>query len=250
MKNIISGKSKKQSKAPVIVAVVLCAISMFSIAMIYRNSLKKQHETKALIESKDEEDAEESKEEENELNLFLENSEEINLYETESVGLVDGSRKIMNNDNNVNIVVNDAQIANYFSENNILTWPVRGEIIMEYSMDSPIYFNTLQQYGYSDGIIIQAERGMPVYSSADGTVKSVDYTDEHGWTVSVDLGNGYLATYGQLADIQVSEGDNIVTGAMIAEVAVPTKFYSLEGDNVYFSLQKDNGYLDPLEYLE
>ena len=250
MSRMISGKKKKINKMPVIVAVVLCAVSMFSIAMVYKNAVKKQQDTKELLET---ENTELTDLEEENRDLVSENSDNGKVkiqLETEAVGVVDGSRKenVQNNDVNTSDVL--AEQVNYFSENNILTWPVQGEIIMEYSMESPVYFNTLNQYSYLNGVIIQAERGMPVYASADGTVKSVDYTDEFGWTVTVDMGNGYLATYGQLADIKVSEGDNIITGAVIAEVAVPSKFYSLEGDNVYFSLKNGEEYIDPLEYLE
>lgn len=255
MKNYKAKNRKKNAqKASVIVAVVLCAVSMVSIAMIYRSAVKKQQNVKSLIETEDagESDLAELEEEDN---IDLQFTEGVDAriteeeLEVEEAGVVDATRR---DEMAEEVYIEEAvpEVANHFTEQSNLTWPVQGEVLMEYSMESPVYFKTLEQYGYSQGLVIQAERGQPVYASADGTVKSVSYTDEYGWTVTVDLGDGYEATYGQLADITVSEGDNIVTGAVIAEVAVPSKFYSLEGDNLYFSLKQNENTVDPLDYLE
>ncbi len=53
------------------------------------------------------------------------------------------------------------------------------------------------------------------------------------------MGNGYELTYGQLENITVSEGSFVHVGDGIGTVAAPTKYYSLEGTNVYFKLTKD-----------
>ena len=39
------------------------------------------------------------------------------------------------------------------------------------------------------------------------------------------------------------------TGAVIGHVAEPTKYYSVEGSNVYFKLIKDGEAVNPLDYL-
>lgn len=255
MKNYKAANRRKSSqKASVIVAVMLCAVSMLGIAMVYKNAVKKQQNVKSLIETEDgsEAQAEDSDDETHthvSLNAATEEEKELDEADIKEAGVVDSSRKDLNEEvyvENIDLTYTE----NHFNADSYLTWPVQGEVLMEYSMDSPTYFKTLEQYGYSTGMLIQAERGTPVYASADGVVKSVSYTDEYGWTLTMDLGDGYEATYGQLADIRVSEGDAIVTGSLIAEVAVPSKFYSLEGDNLYFSMRQDEDYVDPLDYLE
>ena len=65
----------------------------------------------------------------------------------------------------------------------------------------------------------------------------------------MDLGNGYQLTYGQLKDIQVSEGAYVETGDVIGNVAAPTKYYSVEGSNVYFMLTKDGTPVNPMGKL-
>lgn len=255
MKNLKSRKRNNNAqKVSLLMAVVLCVVSMFGIAMLYRNAVKKQQNVKSLIETEDageseladteeESDAVYSAKEENETGM-----EEI--PEVEEAGVVDATRR----EEPVNeVYVENIEVAagaNHFNADSNLTWPVQGEVLMEYSMESPVYFKTLEQFGYSTGMVIQAERGQDVYASADGTVTAVEYTDEYGWTVTVDLGDGYEAVYGQLEEIAVSEGDSIVTGAVIAEVAKPSRNYTVEGDNLYFSLEQNDSTVDPLDYLE
>ena len=52
-----------------------------------------------------------------------------------------------------------------------------------------------------------------------------------------------------LQEVTVEEGDYVETGAVIGHVAEPTKYYSVEGSNVYFKLTKDGEAVNPLDYL-
>ena len=65
----------------------------------------------------------------------------------------------------------------------------------------------------------------------------------------MELGGGYEVTYGQLTGILVSEGSYVAAGDVIAQVAAPTKYYSLEGTNVYFALTKDGEPVNPMSKL-
>lgn len=126
-----------------------------------------------------------------------------------------------------------------FSEDKGLTRPVSGEILLPYSMEGSIYFATLDQYKYNPATIFAAEEGAEVVACAEGRVTSVFETAELGKGVTVELGNGYVATYGQLAEIQVEENAVIKAGAKLGQVAAPSRYYSLEGTNLYFKLEKD-----------
>ena len=66
----------------------------------------------------------------------------------------------------------------------------------------------------------------------------------------MDIGSGYQVVYGQLTNIQVKEGDLVEKGAYLADVAAPTKYYSVEGCNVYFALSKDGTPMDPMGKLK
>lgn len=96
-----------------------------------------------------------------------------------------------------------------FSEETLMEWPIHGNILVDYSMDSTVYFPTLDQYRLSPAIAVQADEGAPVMSAVNGTVYSVEETAKTGTTVTMELGNGYQAVYGQLKDLNVSEGDTV-----------------------------------------
>lgn len=136
-----------------------------------------------------------------------------------------------------------------FSEDTLMEWPVNGQILVDYSMDQSVYFPTLDQYRLSPAIAVQAVEGAPVMSAVDGTVYSIENTAQTGTTVTLELGNGYQAVYGQLTDLDVAEGDAVKKGAIIGYVASPTKYYSAEGSNLYFAMKKNGEPIDPITYL-
>lgn len=137
-----------------------------------------------------------------------------------------------------------------FNEEDGLVWPIVGDVLINYSMDKTIYFPTLEQYKYNPAIVISATQGENIAAAADGRVTSVGYDPVIGNTVVMDLGNGYELTYGQLDNIIVSEGSYVSVGDNIGTVASPTKYYSLEGTNVYFMLTKDDQPVNPMSKLQ
>ena len=136
-----------------------------------------------------------------------------------------------------------------FSEDTLMEWPVNGNILQDYSMDQTVYFSTLDQYKLSPAIAVGAVEGAPVVAPVNGTVYSVEQGIQTGTTVTMELGNGYQAIYGQLADLTVAEGDTVKKGTTIGYIAQPTKYYSTEGTNLYFEMKKDGEPIDPIAYL-
>lgn len=136
-----------------------------------------------------------------------------------------------------------------FSEDTLMEWPVNGNILLDYSMDQTTYFPTLDQYKLSPAIAVGAVEGAPVVAAVNGTVYSVEQDAQTGTTLTMELGNGYQAIYGQLTDLTVSEGDTVKKGTTIGYIAQPTKYYSTEGTNLYFEMKKDGEPIDPIAYL-
>ncbi len=130
-----------------------------------------------------------------------------------------------------------------------LQWPVEGSVLMNYSMDQSIYFATLDQYKYNPAMIIDAQSGDAVTAAAAGTITQIKEDAQTGLTVSMDIGDGYELSYGQLQDLNFKEGAHLDAGDVIGTVAPATKYYSLEGDNLYFALTKDGTPTDPTEFL-
>lgn len=129
-------------------------------------------------------------------------------------------------------------------------WPLQGNVIMNYSMDQTVYFATLDQYKYNPALIIQGNVNDKVTAVADGKISNIETNEVTGCTVTVDLGDGYSAVYGQLKEVPLSAGDYMQAGDTVGYVNVPTKYYSVEGPNLYFQMIKDNTSVDPMEFLQ
>lgn len=136
-----------------------------------------------------------------------------------------------------------------FSEDTLMEWPVHGNILVDYSMDQTTYFPTLDQYRLSPAVSVQAVEGAPVTAAVNGTVYAIEETAQTGTTLTMELGNGYQAIYGQLTDLTVQEGDVVEKGTIIGYINAPTKYYSKEGSNLYFAMKKDGEPIDPIVYL-
>ena len=136
-----------------------------------------------------------------------------------------------------------------FTENDKLAWPVSGNVILDYSMDQTIYFPTLEQFKCNPGVVIQSDVSEPVAAPANARVTAIGMDEEIGNYVSLDLGNGYSAICGQLKEITAVEGEYLSAGQVLGYVSEPTKYYSVEGVNVFFELMHDGESIDPLDYM-
>ena len=137
-----------------------------------------------------------------------------------------------------------------FTDTDKLSWPVTGNIVLGYSMDTTTYFPTLDQYKVNPANVIQSEVSTPVSAPADARVVSVGTNEEIGNYVDLDLGNGYTAVCGQLKEIPVVENEYVRQGDLLGYVAEPTKYYAVEGTNVFFEFLKDGVPVDALDFLE
>lgn len=128
--------------------------------------------------------------------------------------------------------------------------PVDGEPLIEYSMDHSVYFATLDQYKRNPAVIYGASQGESVNACCRGRVMSVRKDAVLGSVLVLDLGDGYQATYGQLENVETPIGSIVDAGSKLATVAAPTKYYSVEGSNLYFKLTKDGESVDPSQYFQ
>lgn len=130
-----------------------------------------------------------------------------------------------------------------------LTWPVTGDIILPYSMDTTVYFMTLEQYKCNPGMLIASEHGDQVASVYAGTIKEIGKSNEYGNYLVMDLGNGYEVFYGQLEDIHVSENDQVGAGDKLASVAEPSSYFAKEGCHLYIAVTKDDKPINPVSLM-
>ena len=137
-----------------------------------------------------------------------------------------------------------------FADTSKMLWPARGNVLLDYSMDSTIYFPTLEQYKCNPGLVIQSEVSTPVSAPAAARVLEVGNNEEIGDYVVLDLGNDYTVTCGQLKEITAVQGEYLEAGQLLGYVAEPTKYYTIEGSNVFLEMRHGEKTVDPLDYLE
>ena len=116
-----------------------------------------------------------------------------------------------------------------FNDATKMAWPVSGNVILDYSMESTIYFPTLDQYKCNPGIVIQGAVSTPVIAPANAKIQEIGSNEELGNYVVLNMGNDYTAVCGQLKELQVVENEYVAQGDVLGYVAEPTKYYSIEG---------------------
>lgn len=137
-----------------------------------------------------------------------------------------------------------------FTDTSRLAWPVTGNVVLGYSMDTTTYFPTLAQYKCNPANIIQSDISTPVMAPADARVLEIGSNEEIGNFIKLDLGNDYSAVCGQLKEIPVVVNEYLHKGDVIGYIAEPTKYYSVEGNNLYFEFLHKDKPVDALDYLE
>ena len=132
-----------------------------------------------------------------------------------------------------------------------MIWPVPegSDILIPYSMDKAVYFETLDQYKYSPAMIIAAEEGTPVCAVSAGKITRRYWDYETGWTYEMDLGGGFKAYYGQLDYLQKAEDTYVAAGDVLGYVAAPTKYFAEEGSNLYFAMTQNGQPVCPENYM-
>ena len=136
-----------------------------------------------------------------------------------------------------------------FSLDTIMSWPVKGNVILPYSMDKLVHFATLGEWKVNPAIVISCEAGTEVTSACKGVVSEVAYDEETGNTVSLNVGNGYEVTYGQLENVTCKVGDVINEGSLLGTIAKPTMYYSVEGSNLYLQVTENGKPVNPMLFL-
>ena len=134
-------------------------------------------------------------------------------------------------------------------QNQGLTWPVDGSILLPYSMDKSVYFATLSQYKCNPALIIGGTEGENVVSACDCKITDISRNEETGLTITASA-NGYEFIYGQLSNPKFAEGDIVKEGEIIGTLSTPSKYYKKEGCNLYFQVLEDGESVNPLLLLK
>ena len=129
-------------------------------------------------------------------------------------------------------------------------YPVEGQTVAVYAMDSLIYNETTRDWRVHNGIDIVAEEGTEVCAAADGEVYTVYEDETMGMTVVIRHENGYTTKYASLAEtVVVKAGDTVTAGQTIGQVGNTALMECAIGDHIHFSVSCDGELMDPDDFL-
>ncbi|MCH5212988.1 MAG: M23 family metallopeptidase [Oscillospiraceae bacterium] len=121
-----------------------------------------------------------------------------------------------------------------------------GAILAGFSADKLEYNEFYSDWRAHNGIDIAADTGCSVSAISDGTVLETGSASMGGYVI-IDHGNGFTATYAQLGDINVKEGETVSSGSVIGTVANPVAENTKE-PHLHFELTKNGTPVNPEEY--
>jgi len=131
-----------------------------------------------------------------------------------------------------------------------MSWPVAGEIVMEFSTDRLVYDKTLDQYRTNDSISIAAAVGDEVKATADGIVTDIYSSREYGKTVVIDHGNGWSTRYSQLQEtLNVGIGETVRAGHTLGTVGNPSIYTLALGSHLEFEITQNSEAVNPTGIL-
>ncbi len=129
--------------------------------------------------------------------------------------------------------------------------PVDGDIVRDFSVETLIYSETLQEWTTHTGIDIKADKTTVVKSAEAGTVKTIKNDPRYGLTVIVEHANGFQTVYSNLLTSEfVVEGEKVEKGQSIGTVGNTAAFEIAEEPHLHFEILKDSLQVDPNIYLK
>lgn len=96
------------------------------------------------------------------------------------------------------------------------------------------------------GVDIANQAGTPIYATAAGIVKRIDYDTGYGKRITLDHGNGFCTLYAHLYNFQVREGERVSKGQIIAlmgNTGIST------GPHLHYEVIYNDTKINPVNYL-
>ncbi len=119
--------------------------------------------------------------------------------------------------------------------------PVQGTITSRYGVSSRIRSSD------HTGLDIATTKGTPIKVVASGTVTCAKYSGSYGNIVKVDHGNGVETWYAHANKINVTEGQTVEAGDIIAEVGSTG---NSTGPHLHFEIRINGEHINPEEVYE
>ena len=124
-----------------------------------------------------------------------------------------------------------------------MIWPISGPITSEFGWRTHPIFGTAR---FHSGLDIGGDYGMPIYAAASGTVIYAAWISGYGNAVIIDHGGGVTTLYGHNDSLNVSEGENVAQGQVIAMCGSTG---NSTGPHCHFEVRENGEPVSPYGYL-
>ncbi len=99
---------------------------------------------------------------------------------------------------------------------------------------------------FHPGLDISADRGSPVYATADGTVVHASTFSDYGNLIRIDHGFGLESRYGHLSKFDVEVGSKVKRGDLIGRVGATGR---ATAPHLHYEVRVNDRLLNPLQFL-
>jgi murein DD-endopeptidase MepM/ murein hydrolase activator NlpD len=122
-------------------------------------------------------------------------------------------------------------------------WPLQGWLSGGYGMRTDPFTG---QPDFHPGLDISADKGRPVYATADGTVETAARVGDYGNLIVLRHGFGIVTRYGHLSLFAVRVGERVVRGQLIGYVGATGR---ATGPHLHYEVAMSGRLLNPLQFL-
>lgn len=132
----------------------------------------------------------------------------------------------------------------------VYTWPVKGEIVGDYSLEVLAYDQTMGDWRTHAGLDVAAPLGTQVVAVADGTVSAIYADPLMGQTVVITHADDVQSLYANLGAVPTVEvGDSVTTGMVIGSVGNGAIAEGQKASHLHLEMTEAGVSVDPANYL-
>jgi murein DD-endopeptidase MepM/ murein hydrolase activator NlpD len=141
------------------------------------------------------------------------------------------------------IVSSDVERRNLLAASTPSIWPTQGWLTSRTGGRTDPFTG---EADYHPGLDISADKGTPVYATADGTVSQASYSGAYGNLVVLDHQFGIETRYGHLSAFRAQRGQTVKRGELIGLVGATGR---ATGPHLHYEVRVNDRILNPLQFL-
>jgi len=141
------------------------------------------------------------------------------------------------------LVSSDVDRRNILAASTPSIWPTQGWLTSRTGGRTDPFTGEVD---YHPGLDISADKGSPVYATADGTITQAAYSGAYGNLVVIDHKFGIETRYGHLSAFRVARGQTVKRGELIGLVGATGR---ATGPHLHYEVRVNDRILNPLSFL-